>query len=50
MGVDEGGQDGWNRVSGIKKTFIFAYGQSNRMIIQPSSRVKEKVEREFSPS
>lgn len=31
---------------GYQKTFMFAYAQSNRVNIQPSSRVKGKVERQ----
>lgn len=33
----------------VSKTFMFAYAQSNRMKIQPSIRVKEKVEHEIFP-
>lgn len=34
---------------GYQETFMFAYAQSNRMKIKPSSRVKEKVEHEIFP-
>lgn len=35
---------------GYQKRFVFASAQSNRVKIQPSSRVKEKVKDELLPS